>query len=149
MTSRLLTLKTETTLITEECCNCGVLFAMPTAFKAQRLKDKAWFYCPAGHSQQYTENEADRLRAELEKAQDGQRRLERDRALLREHNDELLAANRKKDKEMAAVKRRAAAGVCTECHRHFVNVESHYINKHAPKEVRDQAASKQRAKKAP
>lgn len=51
-TLRTLTLSTSVDLTTEECCNCGVLFAMPADLRKQLLADHSRsFYCPNGHGQ--------------------------------------------------------------------------------------------------
>lgn len=50
----------------EECCNCGMPFAVTTDFKNRRLKDHKSFYCPMGHGQHYTgETEEQNLRRQL------------------------------------------------------------------------------------
>lgn len=41
-------------LIREECCNCGIEFAMPKNWKNILLDNHERFYCPRGHSQHYT-----------------------------------------------------------------------------------------------
>lgn len=54
------------------CCNKNCLqpFAMTTAMKAARLKDKATFYCPNGHPQHFTgETTEERLRKSVETLQ--------------------------------------------------------------------------------
>jgi hypothetical protein len=56
-------------LVTETCCVCGVEFAMPSELQASRKSDLKEFYCPNGHSQTYTESEAQRLTKKLAKAQ--------------------------------------------------------------------------------
>jgi DNA repair exonuclease SbcCD ATPase subunit len=43
----------EQTMITQTCCNCHVLFAIPEEMNTARKKDKKSFYCPNGHSQSY------------------------------------------------------------------------------------------------
>lgn len=54
------------------CCNKSCLqpFAMTTAMKAARLKDKSTFYCPNGHPQHFTaETTEERLRKNVETLQ--------------------------------------------------------------------------------
>lgn len=54
------------------CCNKSCLqpFAMTTAMKAARLKDKATFYCPNGHPQHFTgETTEERLRRNVDALQ--------------------------------------------------------------------------------
>ena len=60
-----------TQLVVEECCNCYALFAMTVEFKAKRLKDHGWFYCPAGHKQYYTgKSKEEKLQDELGKTKE-------------------------------------------------------------------------------
>lgn len=51
------------------CCNKSCLqpFALTTAFKSARVKDKRTFWCPNGHPQSFTgETAEDRLRKNVE-----------------------------------------------------------------------------------
>ena len=45
-----------TTLITENCCICGVIFAMPKELNDSKLCgcETESFWCPNGHKQHYT-----------------------------------------------------------------------------------------------
>src|SRR3990167_5952140 len=56
-------------LVTETCASCGIEFAMPANLRNSRKRDLALFYCPNGHSQAYTESEADRLTRDLAAAE--------------------------------------------------------------------------------
>jgi ssDNA-binding Zn-finger/Zn-ribbon topoisomerase 1 len=110
-------------LVSEECCNCGVTFAMAKKFKEQRLRDRQTFYCPAGHGQHYTgETDADKLR----------RAEQRNRAL----KDQLDAAeaSRAAYKGQATKYRNQVArtenGVCPHCNRSFVDLRRHMGSKH-------------------
>ena len=76
-------------LVTDTCASCGIEFAMPMNLRNSRKRDLASFYCPNGHSQAYTESEAERLKRELEAAQ---HRLDvglRDLAASRDANERL------------------------------------------------------------
>src|SRR3990167_2121818 len=54
-------------MVTEACCNCGVLFAMTADFDKERRRDHKLFYCPSGHAQSFGENDTEReLRATRE-----------------------------------------------------------------------------------
>lgn len=61
------TIQVDVDLVTETCCNCGVLFAMPSDLQARLLQEaeKGSFYCPNGHSQHYLGKS---LKAQLEEA---------------------------------------------------------------------------------
>lgn len=65
--TRTLTYTESVEMITEQCCNCGILFAMTSYFVSERRKDEKWFYCPNGHSQHYAPSEATELKEKLRK----------------------------------------------------------------------------------
>jgi len=107
-------------LRTLTCCDCGVLFGMPSALEAERLRDKRTFYCVNGHPQSYVgESDKDkiaRLQRERNAEADAAERLERQRD--------------KAQKELKAVKARVGKGVCPCCNRSFVNVTRHMSTQH-------------------
>jgi chromosome segregation ATPase len=103
------------------------------------VRSEANFYCPHGHQQHYTlgPSEEDRLRQERDRLK--QRLAQKD--------DEIAAACRtidaereKRDHERRRVsaakgqitklKRRASAGICPCCTRHFTDLERHMASKH-------------------
>lgn len=128
MTARLLEISTKVTLVTEECCACGILFAMPQDVN-ERLRTKGGtFYCPNGHSQVYTEPDIKVLKRKLRAAESRATNLEYS---LNGALDELSA----KKKELHSVKRRVHSGTCIHCRRHFVNLERHMKTKH-PNEIK-------------
>jgi ABC-type sulfate transport system substrate-binding protein len=110
----------------QRCISCGSWFGVDAFFDNERRKSKASFYCPNGHSQVYTENEADRLRRELE--------AERQRVAL-ERGMRITAENRLAvvQKEAKRVSRRIHAGVCPCCNRTFQNLARHMATKHPEK----------------
>ncbi len=123
MSSRLLEISTTVKLVTEECCACGILFAMPQQVN-ERLRTKGGtFYCPNGHSQVYTEPDIEVLKRKLRAAESLATNLEYS---LNGALDDLSA----KRKELRSVKRRVNAGVCPYCQRHFTNLERHVHTKH-------------------
>ena len=120
------TLNASVTFVTEDCCECGVAFAMTQEFKNRKLKDHSWFYCPAGHGQHYTgKTTEEKLREQVERLG-----VQRDHA--REESD-------RRKRQLAAAKgqitkatNRAAKGVCPhpECKRSFVDVARHVASQH-------------------
>lgn len=114
-----------------DCATCGVIFGISSDFNQRRLDDGKPFYCPNGHSHAYHETKADRLQKELERANNRMAalRAEADQAWAKaaEQEKALKVAGR----EAKRLEKRASAGVCTQCHRHFANVESHMQSKHA------------------
>ena len=110
-------------LVTEECCRCGIVFAMPVEFKEQRLGDKASFYCPGGHGQHYTTNEADRLRQQLENER---RALSTTQDLLNGERRSHAATKGQLTKTL----NRIHEGVCPECNRTFKQLSRHMRSRH-------------------
>lgn len=105
------------------CIVCDCEMAITDRMKAQRKRDKKLFYCPNGHSQLFSQSEADVLRLERD-------RLKQEAARLQ---DELAAEKRRADeaeKRHISVKRRAVAALCPCCNRSFSNVARHMKTKH-------------------
>lgn len=103
--------------ITEECCNCGMPFAMTKDFQRRRLNDHQSFYCPAGHSQRYTgKTEEQKLKDKLE--------AEAGRAMALE--SQLNQTSRNYQRIRARVKN----GVCPCCNRTFQNLLQHMKTEH-------------------
>ena len=120
------TIETDTVLEAQGCVNCGILFALPQDLRTQRQSDGHSFYCPNGHSQSYTTTDAMRLREEREKST----RLIADLDQAEGQIGQLASDVMDKAKEIRRMKRRAKAGVCQWCRRHFANVEHHVASKH-------------------
>ncbi|MBA3773848.1 MAG: helix-turn-helix transcriptional regulator [Ramlibacter sp.] len=112
-------------LVTEHCCTCGVVFAMTQEMEKRRREDHESFYCPAGHGQHYTgPNEADRLRAEVERKQ---QMLEAEQARnlkTAQERDQVARAHHK-------MRVRVMNGVCPCCNRTFQNLLRHMQTEHA------------------
>ncbi len=113
------------------CAACGIAFAMESSFRARRLADHEYFYCPAGHHNYYSaESDAERLSRELKEA-----RLEIRRMAYREQSAQLAArdaerAQKAAEAETRRVKKRAAAALCPCCRRSFVQLRRHMETKH-------------------
>jgi hypothetical protein len=136
MATRGITFQTNVQLVTEECCNCGMVFGVPSNIIERRRQDHQRFYCPAGHGQSYTsESEAEQLKRQLREAearherQIAQERARRERA----EGDAMDLANSNRALKGVAtkLKKRASAGVCAFCNRTFQNVARHMTSKHA------------------
>lgn len=120
-----LTLTATSHLVTETCCECGVLYAMTRDFKAHRLADRAKFYCPNGHGQVYVGETA-------------AKKLERAEAREVALKDQLAAAVRDAETLRVALLRdrqRFANGVCPCCNRSFGNVQRHMSTQHPDYDV--------------
>lgn len=125
------TITEEVTLITETCCNCGVLFAMTDEFQRQKIKDKgtssAWFYCPNGHSQHYTGKSDAQLRKEAEQRA---ATAQEEARIARIEADQARAAQRRTEAKLKAQTRRVTNGVCPCCNRTFRQLAAHMKRMH-------------------
>lgn len=112
---------TETqTLITETCCSCGIMFAMPENFKNQRCSDKSLFYCPNGHGQHYTGETSE---AKI-------KRLENQLRIEKEYKEDYRMQRDRIQNELNRHQTRTKNGVCPCCKRSFQNLRRHIESKH-------------------
>lgn len=113
------------------CCNCGIPFAMATAFATKRRRDHENFYCPAGHPQHWPgESDVERLQREV--ASEKQRRewAERNAEQARTARDHAERSARTYKGKVTAIKNRVGNGVCPCCTRSFTNLRRHMATKH-------------------
>lgn len=113
------------TLVTEECCNCGIGFAMTRELQ-KRLLDKpgSTFYCPAGHAQHYTgKSEAQKLREELQRRGEMLENANARAARAENERQAIAKAHRK-------MRARVMNGVCPCCNRTFQNLMNHMRSEH-------------------
>jgi hypothetical protein len=108
---------TQLDLTVEDCCNCGIRFAMSSDLN-RRLRDKpgSTFWCPAGHAQHYTGKS---VRQKLEDAEAREVAL-RDQLHAAEADAEATRVRLLRDRH------RFANGVCPCCNRSFENVRRAY-----------------------
>src|SRR5689334_14143643 len=112
------------------CPECGMRFGAPKHWWNSRREDRRTFYCPNGHSQSYRESESDKLRQERDRLKqqvaqrDDEIRYQRE---AREHEERRVAAMKG---QVTKLKKRASAGVCPCCTRHFTNLERHMTTEH-------------------
>lgn len=115
-------------LVTEDCCNCHVLFAFPEDLKRKRLEDGSTFYCPNGHAQHYTGETMEQMRKRLER-EAANAKADRDW-----YEEQLRGTERSRNALRGVVTRqrnRAIAGSCPfGCRRHFTNLQRHVASKH-------------------
>lgn len=126
-------------LSVRQCVKCGIPYAFSDEFEQRRREDHEAFYCPNGHSAYYPQdNEAERLRKEVEK-------LDKDRDALRKRltlAEEMELHNReereKAERSLTAtkghltrLKKTVAAGKCPCCRRNFQNLQRHMKTQHA------------------
>lgn len=112
----------------EQCCVCGVWFAMPNNLVKQRRRDGELFYCPVGHEQYFTD------------AEDKQKEIEHLKNALANQvawTDQVEAEREAVARKLSAtrgvvtrIKNRVKNGVCPCCNRHFENLQRHMGTKH-------------------
>ena len=116
-------LQRDFSLYVMECVSCGVTFGVPEEFERGRRINKEAFYCPNGHSQSYTQSEADRLRKELEASK---RDVEWQKSRVAAMDKQLIAQRG----VVTKLKKRIGAGVCPCCHRTFRQLAAHMAGQH-------------------
>lgn len=120
-----LTVKVE--MITEECCNCGVLFAFTEDTYDKFRRTKQQFFCPYGHGQSYmgktyaaqlqeARNDADYFKRQMEEAREQRALVERSLSATKG----VLTRERK----------RVQNGVCPVCRRSFKGLAEHMHKQH-------------------
>jgi DNA-binding XRE family transcriptional regulator len=115
------------------CCHdrCGISFAVMENQKDFWRNKKTTFYCPYGHPQGfYGDNEADKLRKQLEQKQ---KWLDQANAAASRERDARIAAETKERAHRGAktrLKNRIANGVCPCCNRTFKNLSQHMQGEH-------------------
>lgn len=126
-------------LIKWTCGQCGVVQAMPKQADIVLRQSSATFYCLYGHVWHYPQgkSEEDKLRAQLEAERRSRQRAEQNIAMWR---DDAKQAREEADRQKrrasgykghaARITKRAKAGVCPCCNRHFTALERHMATKH-------------------
>lgn len=118
-------------MVTESCCNCGVVFGMPSDLQDEFKKDSSkFFYCPNGHRQHYSESESDRLKKELDRVRQSEQLQRQYRQNAEKELSQERIERRKIKTRLKNVKERVANGVCPCCNRYFENLHRHMSNKH-------------------
>jgi len=113
------------------CAECGMTFAMPEVTLRGLRRSHDTFYCPSGHRNYFGgKSDVEKHKEELEEVKRSLR-WERDMRAgeqRRREAAERSAAARKG--QITKLKKRAAAGVCPCCGRHFAELERHMSSKH-------------------
>ena len=109
------------------CGHCGIKFAVPESWRAEKQETGISWYCPNGHCRAYTESDAAKYRRLLE-----EERQRHSNTLSRLNTTELTKEKFKK--ELARITKRVSAGVCPCCNRTFQQLARHMKTKH-PEQV--------------
>jgi len=105
------------------CGQCGIQFAVPEEWRAEKQRTGNGWYCPNGHSRAYRESDAEKAQKALEEER---RRHAQTLARLNEAQE----TERKALAEIKRAKKRASAGVCPCCSRTFQQLTRHMKAKH-------------------
>lgn len=122
-------------MVAEECCNCGVMFAITAEMKERLVLKKTEFYCPNGHPQHYLGEsdsaKAKRLERELAEAKTLQKAIQESCNDAWRQADEERRQRQQVEKARKLAERRAAAAVCPAgCHRQIQQMKRHLETKH-------------------
>lgn len=113
-----------------DCSVCGVMHGVPFGYLARRREDGQTFYCPNGHTQVFRTTDKQRLEAEVSRLKQRMAEKDDEAAKLRDQIAHQEARARGFQGVIAKQKKRAAAGVCPCCTRHFTNLERHMKGRH-------------------
>ena len=113
----------ELTLVSEICCNCGVVFGFEKTHRQRMLDTGEYFYCPNGHPQHFTESTISKLKKRL-----ASRDEDVSYWIARAENEGRSHAATKG--HLTRAKKRIGNGVCPCCNRHFTNLERHMNTMH-------------------
>ena len=125
------TVHIETVMHIIECAGCSIDFGIGDDFMARRRKDHATFYCPNGHTNYYSgDNAEEKIRKELEAARSLAQREARRRSCAEARERTAEYRRRAAKGQLTKIRNRIAKGDCPECHRHFSDVLAHMATKH-------------------
>lgn len=116
-----LTFKEEITIVTEECCNCGVTFGLPKSLQRKLIDNKKTFYCPNGHPQSYTGTSFNKEEYE-NKLREAQNRI----ANISFEKVQLESQLNKTKHDLKRLKN----GICPCCNRSFKGLHEHIKKQH-------------------
>lgn len=112
------------------CATCGVIYGLERNYSNRCSELGKGWNCPNGHSQVFVEGALQRAEKSAKRAQE---LLDLERRCHENTRADLTRTEHRRRAEAAAktkLKRRAAAGVCPCCTRHFGNLQSHMSTKH-------------------
>lgn len=125
------TFATSTTMVTEECCNCGVLFAMTQEFidRKREQAESSTFYCPNGHPQHYLGKS---LKDQLKEAKRRTESAEENARLAWQQHDIEYEKRKELQREANLARRRAQAALCPVpgCKKRLQNLDRHLHTVH-------------------
>ncbi|HEX8867344.1 MAG TPA: hypothetical protein VF821_16925 [Lentzea sp.] len=117
-------------------CWCGIHLAIPQSLEAEARRTGKGIYCPVGHSFIYRGSENEQLRKQVEDLKARLTHARDDADFQRRQADQARRQAAAQKGQRTKERKRAAAGVCPLCHRHFEALERHMHSKH-PSAVAD------------
>jgi len=117
------TLTVQITLVSEVCCNCGVVFGLEKVHRQSLIDSGGSFYCPNGHAQHYTDTTINQLKRRIES-------LKEDGAYYKARIENERRSHAATKGHLTRAKKRIGNGVCPCCNRHFTNVQRHMETQH-------------------
>lgn len=120
------------------CLTCGVVHAVPKALLDEKRKSSGGYHCPNGHTQGWWTSEADKLREKLKDAERDREWFRDAEQLARQSLAAAESSRRAYKGQVTRLRKRAIAGVCAFCNRHFANVERHVNTKHLGQAVAEE-----------
>lgn len=122
--SNLNALQMQAELVSEQCCECGITFAVPKQWLRTKKENHKSIYCPNGHGFHYpSESDTEKLERRLRFEKNRRQAAERESR----HNANVARAQKA---AKTRLKNRIKNGVCPCCNRTFANLASHIDNKH-------------------
>lgn len=112
------------------CGSCNVPFALPDYMLADLRETGDAFWCPNGHRLTFTDNEAKRLRKQLQEANAKADRAATQRDFWRDEQERTERQRRAAKGQLTKTKNRIANGVCPCCNRSFSDLAAHMQTQH-------------------
>jgi hypothetical protein len=113
------------------CKTCGITYAVPPQWLAERREDHQTWYCPNGHHWHFPgKSDTEKLRDELQRER---ARLDQANAEADYQRKQRAAAERRTSAargQVTKIKNRVAHGVCPCCSRSFSDLRRHMATKH-------------------
>lgn len=132
MAFQTITFTEQVQLVTMECGECHIVFAIPSDLRERaKVDSRVSFYCPNGHGRVFSRTRVQELEEQL-------RVKESEVRLANSARDTFRVKADKERKSRQRIEKRVANGVCPCCKRTFKQLAAHMHTKH-PEYVEEQA----------
>lgn len=118
--------------VVSDCITCGILYTVPERMWNEQRKFGGYHHCPNGHRQGWSKTESENAKIRRERDRLTQQLAERDDAIAREQSRRKIAerSSAAYKGQVTKLRKRAKAGMCPCCNRHFNNVDRHMKSQH-------------------